>query len=83
MGRPFPSPFAKPPGRGLSSPSVNVLWGLFNFVVAYGLLCRVGAFDMRVTADATAVGLGVLVLALFSAWQFGRPNGGSGPGRRF
>jgi hypothetical protein len=26
----FPTPFAKPPGRGLSSPTVNVLWGLFN-----------------------------------------------------
>ena len=82
MGRPFPTPFAKPPGRGLSSPSANILWGSFNFVVAYGLLCRVGAFDVRITADAAAVGLGVLVLALFSAWQFGRPNGGTGPGRR-
>jgi hypothetical protein len=82
MGRPFPTPFAKPPGRGLSSSIVNVLWGLFNFVVAYVLLCRVGAFDMRVTTDAAAVGLGVAVLALFCAWQFGRPNGGNGSGRR-
>ncbi len=24
-GRPFPSPFASPPGKGLSSPVVNVL----------------------------------------------------------
>ena len=27
MGRPFQSPFAKPPGEGLSSSTVNVLWG--------------------------------------------------------
>ena len=27
MGRPFQSPFAKPPGQGLSSSTVNVLWG--------------------------------------------------------
>src|SRR5580704_2642079 len=27
MGRPFQSPFAKPPGQGLSSATVNVLWG--------------------------------------------------------
>jgi hypothetical protein len=26
----FPTPFAKPPGKGLSSPLVNVVWGLFN-----------------------------------------------------
>jgi len=37
----FPTPFAKPPGRGLSSPIVNVLWGLFNVVVGY-VLFRVG-----------------------------------------
>jgi hypothetical protein len=28
MGRPFQSPFAKPPGKGLSSSTVNVLWDL-------------------------------------------------------
>lgn len=33
MGRPFQSPFAKPPGQGLSSSIVNVLWGFFNLVV--------------------------------------------------
>jgi len=33
-GRPFQSPFAKPPGEGLSSSTVNVLWGLFNLAVA-------------------------------------------------
>ena len=28
----FPTPFAKPPGKGLSSPTVNVVWALFNMV---------------------------------------------------
>jgi hypothetical protein len=32
-GNKFPTPFAKPPGKGLSSPTVNVLWGLFNAIV--------------------------------------------------
>jgi hypothetical protein len=27
MGHPFQSPFAKPPGQGLSSATVNVVWG--------------------------------------------------------
>ena len=33
----FPTPFAKPPGKGLSSPTVNVLWSLANLVVTYAL----------------------------------------------
>jgi hypothetical protein len=33
----FPTPFAKPPGKGLSSPTVNVVWALFNLVVGYFL----------------------------------------------
>jgi small-conductance mechanosensitive channel len=37
-GDPFPTPFAKPPGKGLSSPTVNVVWALFNLVVGYVLL---------------------------------------------
>src|SRR5208282_4936832 len=37
-GSPFQSPFASPPGEGLSSSTVNVLWGMFNLVVAYRAL---------------------------------------------
>jgi hypothetical protein len=37
----FPTPFAHPPGKGLSSPTVNVLWALLNLVVGY-ILFRVG-----------------------------------------
>ena len=40
-GNHFPTPFAKPSGRGLSSPIVNVVWSLFNLVVGY-LLFRFG-----------------------------------------
>lgn len=40
-GRSFQSPFASPPGVGLSSSKVNVLWGFLNLVVAYLLICRV------------------------------------------
>ncbi len=58
MGRPFQSPFAKPPGQGLSSPTINVLWGFFNLAIGYLLVCRVGAFDLRNTADVIALGAG-------------------------
>ncbi len=68
MGRPFQTPFATPPGEGLSSSTVNVLWGFANAVVAYLLLVRVGDF-----------GLGALLIALFSARHFGRFHGGNTP----
>src|ERR1700744_898250 len=41
-GNKFPSPFAKPPGLGLSSATVNVIWGLFNLAVGYWLFTVAG-----------------------------------------
>ncbi len=79
MGRPFQSPFAKPPGEGLSSSTVNVLWGFANLVIAYLLIAHVGNFDLRATEHAIAVGAGVLVMAVMSARLFGRFHGGNSP----
>jgi hypothetical protein len=79
MGRPFQSPFAKPPGQGLSSSTVNVLWGFANIVVAYLLIARVGSFDLRAADQAIAVGLGVLLIGVMSARLFGRFHGGNSP----
>ena len=33
-GQPFPTPFADPPGVGLSSPAANVGWGMANLAGA-------------------------------------------------
>jgi hypothetical protein len=79
MGRPFQSPFAKPPGQGLSSSTINVLWGFFNIVVGYVLVCRIGDFGLRNTGDVLACGTGALLIALFSARHFGRFQGGNQP----
>ncbi|CAN7675749.1 hypothetical protein [Caballeronia sp. LjRoot31] len=76
MGRSFQSPFATPSGKGLSSSTVNVLWGAFNVALAYLLIYRVGNFDIRVTADAGTAGLGALLMAIFAARTFGRFHGG-------
>ncbi len=81
MGRPFQSPFAKPPGQGLSSSTVNVLWGFFNLVAGYLLVCRVGDFDLRDTPDVAALGLGAFMLSVALARRFGRFNGGNAPGQ--
>ena len=77
MGRPFQSPFAHPPGQGHSSSTVNVLWGFFNLVLAWLLLCRVGSFELRSASHAAVLGLGLLLCSLFNAWGFGRFNGGN------
>jgi hypothetical protein len=80
MGRAHQSPFAKPPGQGLSSSTVNVLWGFLNIVAGYVLVCRVGDFRLKDTGDVAAFGAGVLLIALVSSWGFGRFNGGNTPG---
>ncbi len=82
IGRPFQSPFAKPPGQGLSSSSVNVLWGFLNIAIGYVLVCRVGDFGLRDTSDVIALGLGVLLGALLLSRLFGRLHGGNASERR-
>ena len=79
MGRPFQSPFAKPPGEGLSSSTVNVVWGVFNLAVGYVLIARVGSFDPRSTPHIAAFGLGVLLFGMLMARRFGRFHGGNTP----
>jgi hypothetical protein len=75
-GRPFQSPFASPPGQGLSSSTVNVFWGLFNLAVGYVLVCRVGRFEPRNTRQVIVLGLGVLLMSVMLARAFGRFYGG-------
>jgi hypothetical protein len=75
-GRAFQTPFASPPGKGLSSSTVNVLWGLFNLAVAYLLLCRVGSFNLLNTQDVLVSGAGMLLMSVLLARGFGRFHGG-------
>src|ERR1700691_6615689 len=71
-GRPFQSPFAKPPGEGLSSSTINVLWGLFNLAVAYVLILRIGAFSVHNTCQVIALGAGMLLMSVMLARALGR-----------
>jgi len=81
MGQPFQSPFAKPPGKGLSSSTVNVLWGAFNAVAGYLLVVRVGNFDLRSTGDVLPLAAGALLISLHAARHFGQFHGGNSPER--
>ncbi|WP_248749285.1 hypothetical protein [Pseudomonas sp. MWU15-20650] len=77
MGQAFQTPFAQPRGEGLSSSTVNVLWGFFNLLVGYLLVCHVGEFNLKQPPDVVALGLGGLLISLYLARHFGRFHGGN------
>jgi len=78
-GRAFQSPFAKPSGVGMSSATVNVLWGFANLVAAYLLLCQVGRFDLNAPPHAIALGAGLLGMSLAASRHFGRFHSAAEP----
>jgi len=71
-GLPLQSPFASPPFRGLSSPTVNVAWALANLAFAYLLLVRVDAFDPRSWSDAGVCFVGFGAMTFQCARSLGR-----------
>ena len=75
-GSPMQSPFASPPGEGLSSSTINVAWGLFNLAIAYLLLVRVGRFEIRRWGHVGVFAAGVILMSLMLARAFGRFHGG-------
>ncbi len=67
----FPTPFASPPGRGLSSPRVNVLWGLCNILACYALFRLGHVWNGGLVAQA-AFFAGVALLSVFSSGHFAK-----------
>ena len=79
----FPTPFASPPGKGESSPTLNVLWGAANAGVGYALLHQVGSFGIMQGKETLTVGIGGLVVSLMLSRGFGQVYGATaGPTRR-
>ena len=68
-GDSFPSPFANPPGKGLSSPLVNVLWGCFNLLAGYVLL-RVSKITFKNSLAMFVLFLGLLAISILSSITF-------------
>ena len=68
-GDSFPSPFSHPPGKGLSSPTVNVLWGLANFAIGY-LLLRAGGFPQPRKGGLVSFFAGVAFLSIMMSVMF-------------
>jgi len=71
-GKRFPTPFASPPAVGESSPLVNVVWGLVDFLIGYLLIFGVGHFYFGITWSAVMAALGALGASIGLALYFGR-----------
>jgi hypothetical protein len=69
-GRKFPSPFASPPGKGLSSPVVNVVWGFANLIFGIAL-APAGEHARLLSTPGLAMAAGFLLMGIFLAWHFG------------
>jgi hypothetical protein len=65
----FPTPFANPPGKGLSSPLVNVIWACFNLLVGY-ILLRVSKTTTKNNLAMLVLFLGILAISILSSIAF-------------
>lgn len=68
-GNSFPTPFSKPRGIGLSSPTTNVVWGLFNGIVGY-LLAKAGHLDMGQCQPVIAFIIGTALISIMLSKRF-------------
>ena len=74
-GDAFQTPFANPPGVGLSPPVVNVLWALFNIVIGY-VLIRVGKLSVKDKWTVAVFFAGVVLISLVLSIHFaGKASG--------
>jgi hypothetical protein len=74
-GNRFPTPFAHPPGKGLSSAPVNVLWSLANLIAGYflfrtGRVCSGGILALLVFFAGFAA-ISILMSVQFQKKQAG------------
>ena len=68
-GDSFPTPFANPPGKGLSSPIVNTLWALFNLAVGY-LLYRGGKISAERKLTILIFFAGIITTGVMLSYAF-------------
>jgi uncharacterized membrane protein len=68
-GDPFPTPFATPPGKGLSPPVVNTLWALLNLVIGY-ILLRVSKTSAKSKLSILVLFAGILAMAVMLSFAF-------------
>ncbi|OIR03987.1 hypothetical protein GALL_139240 [mine drainage metagenome] len=69
----FPTPFSKPPGKGLSSPTTNMAWALVN-LVAGSALARFGGLVHGGNLKLALFFAGVAALGLWSSRIFAQKH---------
>ncbi|MEA1673092.1 hypothetical protein [Nitrospirillum sp. BR 11163] len=74
-GRPFPTPFAKPPAAGDSPPLVNFLWGFANLIVGL-LLWSVRPIMAVLTPDFAVLAVGALLTGAWLTMHFAKVQAG-------
>jgi hypothetical protein len=67
----FPTPFAHPRGKGLSSPTVNVVWALLNLVVGF-ILFRVGRVSSGDDGALVAFFAGIVAMSTALSVRFAK-----------
>jgi len=68
-GNAFPTPFANPPGQGLSSPLTNVLWALFNLLAGY-LLFRMSKINSKSKLGLFIFFVGMALISIMCSITF-------------
>jgi CHASE2 domain-containing sensor protein len=68
-GNYFPTPFADPPGKGLSSPLINVLWALLNLLIGY-LLFRYSRTNAKNKVAMIVFFAGIIFISIMLSMAF-------------
>ena len=72
-GNSFPTPFAKPPGKGLSPPTVNIYWSLFNLAIGLWLI-RVGGVSLMSGSGLITFFVGFAIVAVKLSESFSKKD---------
>jgi hypothetical protein len=65
----FPTPFAHPPGKGLSPPTVNVAWAFVNLLIG-GVLYRVGQVSIENSLTLALFLAGAIAISTILSFRF-------------
>ena len=72
-GNKFPTPFSKPPGKGLSSPLVNTAWGLLNMLIGW-LLIEPGHVFAQTHIPLLVAFIGAALLSIMMSINFAKKH---------
>ncbi len=68
-GNSFPTPFADPPGKGLSSPELNVAWGMLSIALGC-LLARYSILRHKTGANIVFFIIGAIAISFMLSLAF-------------